>query len=533
MRKAPNEPPPDKRGHVCPPSAATHPKDRWESLFVYSFITRFTQLRGKVDGLNSPMDFEEALLSHEPHTVMTQILTRFVLNLKPGTRNVSTDQISSTLSGVLADYSKSSERTVFWDDDLEVNVDPFRGVDGGFFAADWDTKLKILRQLVELQLTHSAGVKSLIDCAWGVGHGKHKKKEPADVPIPDPSDPYSRENLSFSPIGQDSSRKRYWVVDESPRVYLSTNPWKVTSTIQTVSSTREEYVALIETLKTSAPSKPKLKVERAHQNLIVALEGRLEAVDKELSRIQRARKKAEQRHLFLAQAEIRQTRTRRQTRRPDYVYYDAENSDNEKDEEYKYQENDGSVDDDTDFMNSRSDTASASGFRRAATDMGRRRSTRTAAVNNSAKRSAAEADPWTQWRGERRSARLGAPPEAQLDEPPSKRARTEDTLSVKSGGSDVVIDSSIDLPVEKPVQAKHSGAAAIKPTEVAMEQIGGRKKSRFWYYAVEPIPAAPIAAQANGSGNPRGAGSDFTSSESTAAPRLEVSLSPAPSLDED
>ena len=186
-------------------------------------------------------------------------------------------------------------------------------------------------------MTHSAGVKSLIDCAWGVGHGKHKKKEPADVPIPDPSDPYSRESLSFSPIGQDSSRKRYWVVDglctplsaiqavfacicadpdvlcaflsfpmmrrspylisklrcpacpvdlipsDSPRVYLSTNPWKVTSTIQSVSSTREEYVALIETLKTLAPTKPKLKVERAHQNLIVALEGRLEAVDKELT----------------------------------------------------------------------------------------------------------------------------------------------------------------------------------------------------------------------------------------------------------
>lgn len=70
-----------------------------------------------------------------------------------------------------------------------------------------------MRQLVELQLTHSTGIKSLIDQAWGVGHVKHKKKEPADVPIPDPSDPLSRENLSYSPVGQDSSRKRYWVVD--------------------------------------------------------------------------------------------------------------------------------------------------------------------------------------------------------------------------------------------------------------------------------------------------------------------------------
>lgn len=62
-------------------------------------------------------------------------------------------------------------------------------------------------------MTHSAGIKSLIDHAWGVGHVKQKKKESADVPIPDPSDPLSREKLSFSPVGQDSSRKRYWVVD--------------------------------------------------------------------------------------------------------------------------------------------------------------------------------------------------------------------------------------------------------------------------------------------------------------------------------
>jgi hypothetical protein len=70
---------------------------------------------------------------------------------------------------------------------------------------------------------------------------------------------------------------------DSPRVYVSTNPWKVTSTFQTVSSTREEYVALIEKLKASAPTKPKLKAEIAHQNLTVTLEGRLEDIDKELT----------------------------------------------------------------------------------------------------------------------------------------------------------------------------------------------------------------------------------------------------------
>lgn len=185
-------------------------------------------------------------------------------------------------------------------------------------------------------------------------------------------------------------------------------------------------------------------------------------------------------------------------------------------------------------MNSRSDTASAStSYRRAATDAGRRRSARTAAVSNGTKRPAAESEPWTQWRGERRSARLGALPEDNLDEPPSKRARTEDTLSVKSGVSDVVIDSPLDLPAEEPLPVKHSSAAAIKPSEVAMEQIAGRKKSRFWYYAVEPVPASPAVPPIHQNTNACGAGSDFTSSESTVVPRLEGSLSPALSMDDE
>jgi hypothetical protein len=127
---------------------------------------------------------------------------------------------------------------------------------------------------------------------------------------------------------------------------------------------------------------------------------------------------------------------------------------------------------------------------------------------------------------------LGAPPEAQVEGPPPKRARTEDTLSVKSGVSDKAVDSPIALPVEKPLPVKPSGTAAIKPTEVAIDQIAGRKKSRFWYYAVEPLPAPPTAAPTHENGNSRGVGSDFTSSESTAVPRLEGSLSPAPSMDE-
>src|SRR5882762_3149808 len=52
----------DKKAHICPPSDATHPRDRWESLFVYSFMCRFMQLRSKVEGLESPMEYDGVLL---------------------------------------------------------------------------------------------------------------------------------------------------------------------------------------------------------------------------------------------------------------------------------------------------------------------------------------------------------------------------------------------------------------------------------------------------------------------------------------
>jgi hypothetical protein len=53
----------------------------------------------------------------------------------------STDQISTTVATVLSEYFKSSERTIFWNDDLKRNIDPFEGREGGFFTADWDFKV--------------------------------------------------------------------------------------------------------------------------------------------------------------------------------------------------------------------------------------------------------------------------------------------------------------------------------------------------------------------------------------------------------
>lgn len=75
---------------------------------------------------------------------------------------------------------------------------------------------------------------------------------------------------------------------DSPRVFVSTNPWKITATFQPVSSTREEYLSVIEDLKASGPGELKKgqkrsKLEQAHIALTNTLEGRMEVIDMELA----------------------------------------------------------------------------------------------------------------------------------------------------------------------------------------------------------------------------------------------------------
>jgi hypothetical protein len=54
---------------------------------------------------------------------------------------------------------------VFWDDDLGANVDPFKDVDGGFFAAEWDTKVRPPNCIVFVFLTNALYISSLKFCA--------------------------------------------------------------------------------------------------------------------------------------------------------------------------------------------------------------------------------------------------------------------------------------------------------------------------------------------------------------------------------
>jgi hypothetical protein len=84
-----------------------------------------------------------------------------------------------------------------------------------------------------------------------------------------------------------------------------------------------------------------------------------------------------------------------------------------------------------------------------------------------------------------------------LDGPPPKRARTEDSTT-----------SSLDAPAGtggNGIKIKVNGAAAVKPTETVVEAVAGKKKSKFWVYAVEPVAGPQVDASA----------ADFEMSDST------------------
>lgn len=71
---------------------------------------------------------------------------------------------------------------------------------------------------------------------------------------------------------------------DSPRVCMSTNPWKTTCGFETIANSKEEYEKLIERLAAEKPEsrKKRAKIEISHTHLIDMLRGRLETIDNEL-----------------------------------------------------------------------------------------------------------------------------------------------------------------------------------------------------------------------------------------------------------
>lgn len=74
---------------------------------------------------------------------------------------------------------------------------------------------------------------------------------------------------------------------DSPRIYTTTNPWRLSSSFKAISTTREEYAAVIENLKSTIPPLKKgqrrSKSDVLQLSLIEDLENRVETIDQELA----------------------------------------------------------------------------------------------------------------------------------------------------------------------------------------------------------------------------------------------------------
>ncbi|CAE6525901.1 unnamed protein product [Rhizoctonia solani] len=454
---------------------ADHPSSRWETAYVYAFIVKFTGLRGK-DGLESPVDLEEALLFPGPTPVLEQVLARFVLNLRPGSRNtghdISPNLIARTTQSILDEFLRTSERSCWWDDALRRNLDPFAGHDGDIFTLPWEIKLQILRQLVDYQLQHSAFIRDIIDTVWGARPAKHRKGAKKEAPPPAAAG-YTKKQLLIEPLGQDRTRRRFWALDDSTRVYASGNPWKSHCVFYSTSSTREEYMNTVEYLKNTLPkpstgkSTKRPRFEQAQADLIEKLEEtHLEAVDNELARLERARKRVEKRNMMIAQAELRTTRTRRQTKRPDYVYggddfeddYADENGER-SDEEFNGDAESSHTTPDEDMNDYTPDEE----------DGRLRRSTRNKRTRQG------EARPMG-----RRSARLAA-----NDADNSSTRSGEDDIDITNGKIVKRARTATASPLDVDRLSLEGEDAKSKSTYIKLEPIPGKRASKFWFYAIE------------------------------------------------
>ncbi|KAG9051303.1 hypothetical protein FS837_009570 [Tulasnella sp. UAMH 9824] len=510
------------------------PADRWETVFIWAFILKFQSLKGTVEGLETITDFEQAIMQDDYSPVLHAILAQFIENLSPkAATNVKS--ISGTLYALIQEFCSTNERSVWWSNVHNKNINPFKN-DMDFYTMTWGVKLLILRQLVEWQLSHNPTTRNWLDRAHGVVRGGHRKRSD-DQPRPTlvPPDPeHTRDKLEFKPLGQDAARRRYWLVDDSPRIYISGNPWKASCPFHAISTTREEYVAVIQALKDTAPpvrqGKRRAKLEAGHDELVKKLEEQLPLIDAELKRLEvleqkfrAAREKAleEQakqraKEIQEAQSGARESRTRTKATKPEYVYRpppedgvvydDGEEVDELDDDEYKDEpepvlpeianpvqdeEEEYQLDDDDEEP-----APKVNGKKKgkpkpepkprpsAASDVAPRRSGRA-----TQKRSYAEDEPTS--RGERRSSRRQTIASSRADNDEDSDARPAKRSRMSSVGS-----SNAETSASGPAQASAAiaaislnGAASTTSAQTTkgrvMETVAGKKKSKFWYYVVE------------------------------------------------
>jgi len=291
-------------------------------------------------------------------------------------------------------------------------------------------------------------------------------------------------------------------------MYRSGNPWKNVCPFTTITSSSKELGQEVERMEgvLSQLDKDREAKPRAHpvtkwENSMRAMVKRLREeilpkVEQEEIRQTKKRKQIEVRQNYIALHELRETRTRRQTQRPRYVYEGlSEDEDNNGD--------DFVVQDDEDYDSEEPDRKRPRGSR---TVLPTRSSGRLSAANAVKEHSERETRS-REWRGERRSSRFGGP---SLDDPESvagpsspitngttseKQRSTEPPLSALDDdelGAQAIFDAVNSKNKKRKEDQLRDVGGASKPreNEVVVEAPKGKRSGKFWFYAVEPVNQA-------------------------------------------
>ncbi|KAM0748704.1 hypothetical protein T439DRAFT_70795 [Meredithblackwellia eburnea MCA 4105] len=107
--------------------------------------------------------------------------------------------------------------------------------DKEWWLLSWENKAHLLRVLVDFQLTYSKPVREKLELCYDMGKQRVLKRQPELNP------------LIVDPVGQ-IRKTTIWQIDNSPRLYVSSNHYKPTATLETLTTDIESYKAFAATL---------------------------------------------------------------------------------------------------------------------------------------------------------------------------------------------------------------------------------------------------------------------------------------------
>ncbi|GMK57315.1 hypothetical protein CspeluHIS016_0401490 [Cutaneotrichosporon spelunceum] len=369
----------DLAQHAYEPPRPERVQDDWQVAYVWAFIVKFGLLP-RISSLLNLEDFERSLcqpVANRPDDVLEGVLITFLKNLKPGLRNLDCTNIQSHLSNYISDTLLNSQEFTVWDrawapheearaeccnksadrgllgrlrgpnEDKQARVkkNPIAQIEkkgGGIFELDWYERARLLRQLVDWQLSHSDVIREKIKDAQAKKDEANKKKPKRKNPEPEEEKVDKSAEIWIEPIGLDRNKNRIWSLDKSARLYKSGNPFKRPCPLVPMTTTRAELQSQMELFKahgevllpkpigSGLKGKPTQKEAMAHRRKLKGIEDEkqlgewveqfLPHVEKEEARVVRARKKVLDTMRILQAAELRTTRTRRPARKVDYTY---------------------------------------------------------------------------------------------------------------------------------------------------------------------------------------------------------------------